>query len=130
MRLWRARNPMRAAFESLKAKARQRKITFTLLFSEFMEIAEATGYIENRGRSTTDLHMDRENPDEGYTLKNLRVITCSENSRKGSYERWITLKSGKRVRLCDIGIGKAVEPVDVPEPEEEEPEWLKSDDPF
>lgn len=130
MRLWRARNPTRSAYHALNSSAASKKISFTLTFEEFSELCSTTTYIENKGHHRDALHIDREDPNKGYDISNIRVLTCSENSRKGSYERWITLKSGKRVRMCDIGIGV---PSPEPEPqyassgpdEDDMPAWLK-----
>jgi len=128
MRLWRYRNPTRSAYHALRSKAAVRKIKFTLTFIEFTELCQATSYLQEKGNHADQLHIDRIDPNKGYELSNIQVLTCSENSRKGSYERWITLKSGRRVRLCDIGVGVYEQPADTHE-EEEAPRWLVSRDP-
>lgn len=132
-RLWRMRNPTRAAWHTLKDHAKSRKLPFKITFEEFVELCLQTGYIESKGNHAEDLHIDRINPNKGYVLSNIQVLTCSENSAKGSYERWITLRSGKRVRLYEIGIGLPAPKPD-PEKEWEAPAWLTNkqsdDEPF
>lgn len=119
--VWRVRNPCRAAWHQIKDRATRKKIPFKLTFSEFLQIAEATGYIESKGRKADQLHLDRIDVHKGYTLENVRVITCEENSRKGSYERRIQLGDGRWVCLHEIGIG-------VPCPEDpEEDDWIDPD---
>jgi hypothetical protein len=104
MKLWRARNPMRATYNNVKGKAKQRKIAFSLTFDEFVSICEASGYIEGKGHAPDDLSLDRVDPNKGYEFDNIAVITISENSSKGSYERWVTTKDGRRVRIYQIGV--------------------------
>jgi len=127
MKLWRARNPMRAAYHALKHGAKSRKIKFTITFDDFKEICTNTGYLAGRGQSPSDLHMDRINPNRGYEVDNLQVLTCSENSRKGATERWVTLKSGKKIRLCDIHLGVPAVVDEIPEEDEDDdlPMWMK-----
>lgn len=129
--LWRLRNPMRSAYHNLKHHALARKIKFTLTFDQFKEVCDATGYLELKGNKAEDLHIDRVEANKGYSIDNIQVITCSENSKKGSYERWITLRSGRRVRLHEIGVGVPA-PVAGREEEWEPPAWLDPniDEPF
>jgi hypothetical protein len=103
--LWRARNPAMSAFRTILDRAKRKRIPFDLTFADFLEIAAATGYLENKGRGAAQLHLDRIDARKGYTVENVRVITCAENSRKGNYERRIQLGSGKWVMLHEIGIG-------------------------
>lgn len=105
MELWRARNPIKAAYHHIRDRARSKRIAFTLTYEEFVGICEATGYAEGKGRHAHELHLDRIDARKGYSLDNVRVITCSENSRKGCYEKRIQLRDGRWVMLHEIGIG-------------------------
>jgi hypothetical protein len=129
MQLFRARNPTRATYNQAKSKAKQRGIPFRLTFDEFKSICEASGYIEGKGHGPSDLTLDRVDPNRGYVFDNIKVITMSENSSKGSYERWVTTKDGRRIRLYQIGA--TTEDIVEAEQESEEwepPEWLNEPD--
>ena len=83
-----------------------------------MAIAEATGYLDLRGRGAEQLHLDRINSRLGYSVENVRVVTASENCRKGSYEKKIRLRDGRWVMLHEIGVG-------LPSPQDpEEDDWV------
>lgn len=105
-RLDRARNPLTYAYDNLRSHAKERGIKFSITKEEFSLICEATDYIEQKGRDPDSLSLDRIDPNRGYEFENIKVVTISENSSKGSYERWITTKDGRRVRLYQIGIVK------------------------
>ena len=105
MELWRRRNPCHAAWATLRDRSKRKKLPFMLTYQEFFEIAEATGYLSGRGRSPSSLTLDRIDPRLGYALGNVRVITCAENSRKGSYERRVQLSNGFWMTLHEIGYG-------------------------
>lgn len=81
---WRVNFPEKAAYQILKDHAKRRKIEFTLTLAEFTKLAEETGYLESKGTTKEDLHIDRIDPLKGYTKSNVRVITCSENAKKGA----------------------------------------------
>lgn len=128
MRLWRARNPTRDAYNNLRNKARIRKIKFTLTFDEFKGLSDAAGYVLNKGQTPDSLSIDRIDPDRGYEIDNVAVVTLAHNSSKGSYERWVTTADGSRVRLYQIEVGteeqaaeEAYEEGDTWEP----PYWLE-----
>ena len=84
VKAWRDANPDKSAYRVLKDHAKRRRIKFTLTFKEFLDIAERTGYIDRKGNFADDLHLDRIDPLRGYEADNLRVISCSENARKGA----------------------------------------------
>jgi hypothetical protein len=42
--------------------------------------------MEGRGREVGCLHIDRKDPLKGYTIDNLTVLECTENSAKGAIE--------------------------------------------
>lgn len=124
IRLWRKRNPTRNAFNQVRSKARQRKIEFDLSFDDFKVLCEESGYVEGKGRRSECLSLDRQDPDKGYTVENIEVITYGENCSKGAYERWVDLPSGKRVRFYQIAaMTDAQAKIHIEESEEEEPDW-------
>lgn len=88
MRIWRAENPLRAAFSNLRTNARKRGVVFALTLAEFEGFCERTGYLERAGREQrSDLQIDRIDHTQGYTLGNLQVLTLTENAAKGNQER-------------------------------------------
>lgn len=87
MQLWRKRNPTRAAFNTLRDHARQRRIEFRLSFEEFVEIIRESGYAQNRGREAGSLQIDRIDGSLPYSRSNCRVMDSSENIAKGNRER-------------------------------------------
>lgn len=84
LQAWRLNNPDKAAYRTLKDHAVRRKIRFTLTFSEFLKVAESTGYIDHKGTFADDLQIDRIDALRGYEYGNIRVISCSENASKGA----------------------------------------------
>jgi hypothetical protein len=87
MRLWRANNPVQAAYANLKNNASRRSISFKLTLEQFAEWVAGTDYLQNRGRTAESLTVDRIDAERGYELGNLQILTNFENGLKGSYEK-------------------------------------------
>jgi hypothetical protein len=87
MREWRANNPVRDAFNNLKASARRRRKAFTIAYDDFAVWCQQTGYHEMRGRLANEVQVDRIDPHGGYTIDNIQTLTCSANTAKGNRER-------------------------------------------
>jgi hypothetical protein len=87
MRLWRANNPVQAAYANLKNNASRRGISFKLTLEQFAEWVAGTDYLQNRGRTAESLTVDRIDAERGYELGNLQILTNFENGLKGSYEK-------------------------------------------
>lgn len=85
--LWRARNPTKAAFNTLRDHARERKVPFHLTFDDFVAVVRGSSYVSDKGRSSGNLHIDRVDPTRGYEPGNIAVLTASENIAKGNKER-------------------------------------------
>ena len=90
MRVWRAKNPERAAWQHLRSSAKKRGIAFTLTFEEFVAFCKATGYVESKG----GLHVDRVDCLRGYEAGNIRALPCYENLRKAYAESRIHATAG------------------------------------
>lgn len=84
-RKYRANNPIKAAFQNLRANAKRRGKIFSLSFEDFKEFAIQTEYITKKGRTKEGYTIDRINPAEGYTKENIQVLTNSENVKKQHY---------------------------------------------
>ena len=100
-RLWKLRNPEHSAYITLKNNAKRRGKPFTLTLADWMELCRLTRYHEGTAGKTgnvkTGLTIDRINHREGYTLRNIRVITHSANASKGAGERLTRLVGGHPV---------------------------------
>lgn len=106
---WRMDNPAHAAYDDLRSSARKRKITFDLTLEEFLMVIETTKYLDDKGRERHCLHIDRIDVTLGYTIGNIRVLTCGENVAKGNKER--------RQKYVDEKIGRSgIDPLDTNEP--------------
>lgn len=81
---WRRKHPIRAAWHSIKQRARRKKLEFDLPFPLFRELALVAGY---GGHGNGHMHCDRKDATKGYTLRNIRFIPCGDNWAKGNRER-------------------------------------------
>ena len=80
----RERNPVRYAYDALKANCKRRKGLgwFELTFEEFKQFAIETKYIAGKGRSKQSFTIDRKDSTMGYFIGNIRVVSNSINSCK------------------------------------------------
>jgi len=83
-RQYRERNPMKAAYYLLRSNAKRRGHEFNLTFDEFKLFCYKTDYIVGKGRTKESYSIDRIDPRIGYTYSNLRMLTVSDNSKKGA----------------------------------------------
>lgn len=81
-RRWRANNPIRAAYNQIKDRARRRGQHFGISPTEFAWLVGRSNYILQSGRKPEALHIDRIQVQLGYVLSNLQVITSRENAIK------------------------------------------------
>lgn len=79
--------PYKNAYSRLKSNAKRRAIPFYLTLEEFKQFADSTGYINRRGRTKYDLHIDRIDCTKGYSKDNIQVLTNLQNARKGVLEK-------------------------------------------
>ena len=86
-RAYYGKHPLRRLFHNLKTSARVRKKSFDLTYEEFCSLAVSSGYADGHGREAGGLHIDRKYPLLGYSLDNLQVLSCEENSAKGYVDR-------------------------------------------
>jgi len=87
MAKWRAENPIRSQFDTLRDSARRRRIEFTVTFEQFKKLCHDTNYHEECGCESHCLQIDRIDAARGYSIDNIQVITTSENTAKGNRER-------------------------------------------
>lgn len=81
-------NPLVYWYKILKQNARQRGKEFTLTKEDFKIFCTATNYLELKGKEGNKFSIDRINPEKGYSLDNIQMITLAENTRK----HWIDMK--------------------------------------
>ena len=84
---WRRENPERAAYNTLRDHARERRIEFTITFDYFCGLVHGMRYLENSGTVRGMLTIDRHDPVKGYIPGNLGVVSVEENVAKGNCER-------------------------------------------
>ena len=82
MRKWRANNPLKSAYFTLRDNAKRRKKEFTITFEEFKKFCYETQVLAGRGRSKDSYHIDRIDDNKGYSYDNIQVLTNTENMKK------------------------------------------------
>ena len=81
-RRYRANNPIKYAYESIKDSAKKRSISFTISLEDFTDWCNATGYADNKGKYRLTNHCDRIDATKGYEVGNLQLLTERENVQK------------------------------------------------
>jgi len=84
-------HPHIAKYWAQKAAAKRRGIIFELTFEEWLEIWEASGHFEERGRGANQYQMARHNDLGPYAIGNVMIITASQNA---------TEVKGRKGRKC------------------------------
>ena len=87
MKPLRANNATRA-YASQRAHSRNRGIEFTLSLADWWAVWSASGRWEQRGRGKGSYCMSRINDAGGYTVGNVCIKLCTENSREAT-KQWI-----------------------------------------
>ena len=83
----RRENPLEYAFRTLKDNAKRRGKEFALTLEEFEKFAVKTAYMHRKGRGRYSYTIDRIDPEKGYTLDNIQVLTNQDNVRKMYIDR-------------------------------------------
>lgn len=83
-RLHREKYPMKNAYWNLKANAKRRGKIFELTFEQFESFCYETDYLQGRGKKKTSYSIDRIDNSKGYVIENIRVLSLSENAKKGT----------------------------------------------
>lgn len=81
-RKWRERNPLRYLLKNLRGHAKERGITFTITYDEWVAFCLRTGYHETHGTEPESATIDRIDPRFGYHAWNIRLLTHAENSAR------------------------------------------------
>lgn len=77
------KNFLAYTFSSLKQNAKRRGKPFDLTLQEFKIFCKNTNYLGLKGRKSESASIDRIDSTKGYSLKNIQVLTLSQNSTKG-----------------------------------------------
>lgn len=82
-RRWRYNNPIKYIHSELCRSAKRRGIYFDIHPGEFIEFCLSNNLYERSSKFSKDtLTVDRIDPELGYTMSNIQVITQSENSKR------------------------------------------------
>lgn len=79
-----AKDPVQYCYGVLRRNSRRRGKEFTLTLEQFRQFCYEEDYIQNKGKTHSSYTIDRIDNSKGYTIDNIRVLTNSENSRKGA----------------------------------------------
>jgi hypothetical protein len=83
-RRYKASKPLRYYYNLARCRAKRRGIAFNLSFEFYEKLVNDAGWDETkRGRSATDLSIDRIDATRGYEEDNVQVISIGENAAKG-----------------------------------------------
>ena len=80
-------HPIEYTYYVLKNNAKRRGKIFDLTLADFVSFCKNNNYIEKKGVTKKKLHIDRIDATKGYSIDNIQVLTCSENSSKGQQEK-------------------------------------------
>lgn len=83
-REYRAKYPMRYAYNNSKSNAKRRKKIFNLTFQEYEQFCTPANYIAGKGRTKDSFSIDCIDPTKGYVVGNLQILSISNNSKKSN----------------------------------------------
>lgn len=95
---WKQNNPYKYAYQTLKDNAKRRGKEFDLTFEEFKSFCHNVDYIQNKGKTSRSLTIDRIDERLGYTKENIQALPLSDNIRKFLSYDWQT----KEARIITI----------------------------
>ena len=85
-RKYRASNPLRYVWQNLKDNAKRRGKEFTLTFEQWESFLSTNNYMEERGRGSDSLNIDRRVNSQGYDINNIQVLDGWSNRSKGVHD--------------------------------------------
>jgi hypothetical protein len=84
-RIYRAKYPMKAAYQNLRSNAKRRGKEFTITLQDFEAFCTRTQYITYKGKTKDSFSIDRPKNHLGYTPDNMEILTLQNNSLKRIY---------------------------------------------
>ena len=76
------KNPIKYIFHKKRHRAKERGIEWNLTLSEFKQFCEENNYMELKGKKAGSASIDRIDPNKGYEVGNLQILTLAQNSAK------------------------------------------------
>jgi hypothetical protein len=125
-RRFKARFPLKWAFNMLRGNAKRRGKLFALTYAQYEQLAIATGYAEQKGKLATCLSIDRIDNNGGYSLDNIRVVAVSVNAARQNRQAYVPYFQG----LSDSDKAPDPEPDDADQPWLELQSTLGTNEPF
>lgn len=86
-------DPVRYAYNNLKANAKRRGILFTITMEQFRLFCRKVKYVGFSGRSADSYTIDRIHGDIGYHIDNIQVLTNTDNIKKYFTYDWRTKRA-------------------------------------
>jgi hypothetical protein len=102
-RRFRSRNPMKAAYNALRANAARRGHEFTITYEYFARWCRRSDYMAGKGRTKESYTIDRKDNRVGYVPGNLQVLTNSDNASKGNRVLMYDWQSGYATVISRTG---------------------------
>lgn len=82
-RRWKYNNPFVHLFAELRRSAFKRKIAFELSYGEFLNFCIENDFYRKSPKFTKDsLTVDREDPEKGYSITNIKIVTQTVNAQR------------------------------------------------
>lgn len=104
---YRARYPIKAAYDGIKYGAKRRNIPFDISLEYFTKFCHETSILEGRGIHKHSYHVDRIREELGYVEGNLQKLKNYENVKKyrdynhvTGYATTVTIKQDKDTNDC------------------------------
>ena len=83
-REYKKKNPIKTCFYNLKSNSKRRGKYFDLTLEQFTNFCHKTEYHIKKGKTVDSYSIDRIDPEKGYTITNIQILTLGDNSRKGT----------------------------------------------
>ena len=91
------------AYKAQRARAKVRRLAFTLTFEQWLKIWVESGHFMNRGRGAGKYCMSRFGDLGGYEIGNVHIQPCVENSREAAPGAASKLAAEKASVRAEIG---------------------------
>lgn len=99
---WRAKHPIKAAFNALRDSARSRNIEFGLTLEQFEAFCHKTKLITNKGKPDAITYsVDRIRNEFGYFDWNIQKMTLQDNIQKEADRKKVEGKTATRKRILN-----------------------------
>lgn len=83
-RAWRSKHPEHHLWNNLKKSAKRRGHGFTLTIAEWLTFCREHDFVAKVGRAAGSATIDRIDSTQGYSARNIRILSNQENAAKGN----------------------------------------------